>query len=273
MATAGPSAWSSVSMTSPSDASAARPDASATAAMFVEFRRTGDRRLRNELVEQHLHSVDYFVKRYGRRGVAEDDLRQVGFVALINAVERFDPDVGVAFSTFASRTIEGEIKRYFRDRTWSVRPPRRAQELHLALRRADDDLTQRLKRPPTVAELAEEVGDTVDHVLEALEAGTAHQAASLDQPQTTGEDAATIGDRLLGTSDRGFVDVDQQMIVQELLAGLPPREREVMHLRFFENLSQPEIAARMDVSQSYLSRIIRRTLVELRARLNEDPTA
>jgi RNA polymerase sigma-B factor len=258
-------------MTSRPDASSARPDAAANLALFVEFRHSGDRRLRNELVERHLHSVDYFVKRYGRRGVAEEDLRQVGFVALINAVERFDPEVGVAFSTFASRTIEGEIKRYFRDRTWSVRPPRRAQELHLALRRADDDLTQRLKRTPTVAELAAELGETVDHVLEALEAGSAHQATSLDQPQTTGEDAGTIGDRLLGTSERGFVDVDQQMIVEELLASLPPREREVMHLRFFENLSQPEIAIRMDMSQSYLSRIIRRTLVDLRARLNGDP--
>ena len=230
-------------------------------------------RVRDELVEMHLPLVEYLARRFRNRGEPLDDLVQVATIGLIKAVDRFDLDRGVEFSTYATPTIVGEIKRYFRDRTWSVRPPRRAQELHLALRRADDDLTQRLKRPPTVAELAEEVGDSVDHVLEALEAGTAHQAASLDQPQTTGEDAATIGDRLLGTSDRGFVDVDQQMIVQELLAGLPPREREVMHLRFFENLSQPEIAARMDVSQSYLSRIIRRTLVELRARLNEDPTA
>jgi RNA polymerase sigma-B factor len=256
-------------MSLPSDQRSPRPDPTAVAAQFVEFRRTGDRALRNDLVEAHLYTVDYFVKRYGRRGVADDDLRQVGFVALINAVERFDPTIGVGFGTFASRTIEGELKRYFRDRTWSVRPPRRAQELHLALRRADDDLTQRLKRPPTVAELAEEVADSVDHVLEALEAGGAHQAASLDQPAGPSDDMGPIGERLLGTVDPAFGDVDEQLIVRELLAGLPPREREVMRLRFYENLSQPEIAARMDVSQSYLSRIIRRTLVELRARLEE----
>src|SRR3954468_16509856 len=150
---------------------------------FVEYRRTGDRRLRNELVEQHRGSADYFVKRYARRGVPEDALRQVALLAIVHAVDRFDPDVGVAFSTFASRTIEGELKRYFRDRTWSVRPPRRAQELHLELRRADEDLTQRLGRSPTLTELAAEVGESEDHVLEALEAGVAHQATSLDQPQ------------------------------------------------------------------------------------------
>jgi RNA polymerase sigma-B factor len=237
---------------------------------FVEYRRTGDRRLRNELVEENRRSADYYVKRYSRRGVPDDDLRQIGLLALVHAVERFDPEVGVAFSTFASRTIEGELKRYFRDRTWSVRPPRRAQELHLELRRADEDLTQRLGRSPTVADLAAEVGESEDHVLEALEAGIAHQAASLDQPQGDDPDAGPIGDRLLGRGDRGYVDVDQRLVIGELLASLPDREREVIRLRFFENLSQPQIAERMDVSQSYLSRIIRRTLVDLRAQISDD---
>ena len=237
---------------------------------FADYRRTGDRRLRNELVEENRRTADYFVRRYSRRGVPDDDLRQIGLMALVHAVERFDPEVGVAFSTFASRTIDGELKRYFRDRTWSVRPPRRAQELHLALRRADDDLTQRLRRSPTMTELAAEVGESEDHVLEALEAGVAHHATSLDQPQGDGDDAGTIGDRLLGRGDRGYADVDRHLIITELLASLPDREREVIRLRFFENLSQPQIAEQMGMSQSYLSRIIRRTLVDLRARIKAD---
>lgn len=257
-------------MGSRTDGTSTPDGAAAVASTFVEYRETGDRRLRNVLVERHLHSVDYFVRRYSHKGVPDDDLRQVALLALIHAVERFDPEMGVGFGTFASRTIEGEIKRYFRDRTWSVRPPRRAQELHLALRRADDELNQVLGRPPTVAELADAVDASVDHVLEALEAGTAHQATSLDQPQGGEDEGGAIGDRLLGTDAHGYVDVDQQIVVRELLATLAPREREIVRLRFFENLSQPEIAARVGVSQSYLSRILRRTLVDLRAGLSED---
>jgi len=243
---------------------------SVTAARFAEYRSTGDRQLRNELVEQHLPTADYFVRHYAGRGVSADDLRQVAFVALIHAVERFDPERGVGFGTFASRTIDGEVKRYFRDRTWSVRPPRAAQELHLRLRRADEELLQRLGRGPTMVELAAEVDASVDQVIEALEAGTAHRATSLDQSRGDDNESGVIGDRLLGTVDRGYVDVDQQVVVRQLLADLPDREREVMRLRFFENLSQPEIAARLGVSQSYLSRIIRRTLVDLRTELGED---
>jgi len=238
---------------------------------FVEYRRTGDRQLRNQLVEEHRQVAEYFIKRYSRRGVPADDLRQISLLAVISAVERFDPGVGVAFSTFASRTIEGELKRYLRDRTWMVRPPRRAQELHLELRRADEDLSQRLGRSPTIAELAAEVDATEDHVLEALEAGVAHQATSLDQPQggNGDDDARSVGDRVLVDRERGFGDIERQQVVAGLLEGLPEREREVIRLRFFENMTQPEIAARMGVSQSYLSRIIRRTLVDLRDHLAE----
>jgi len=236
---------------------------------FVEYRRTGDRRLRNQLVEHHLHLADYFVKRYSRRGVSSDDLRQLALMSIIHAVERFDPEVGVAFSTFASRTIEGELKRYFRDKTWSVRPPRRAQELHLELRKTDEELTHKLGRSPTVAELAESLDVSEDHVLEALEAGVAHQATSLDQPAPGDEDAAPRGDRLLASTDSGYARVDHEIIIRELIEDLPERERTIIYLRFFENLTQPEIAERVGVSQSYLSRILRRTLLELKARLGE----
>lgn len=240
-------------------------------AAFAEYRRTGDRRLRNRLVEENRGVAEYFIKRYTHRGVPVDDLRQISLLAVISAVDRFDPSLGVAFSTFASRTIEGELKRYLRDRTWMVRPPRRAQELHLELRRADEDLSQQLGRSPTIAELAAAVDATEDHVLEALEAGVAHQATSLDQPQAgaADEDTRSVGDRVLVGREAGFEDVERAQVIGELLADLPEREREVIRLRFFENMTQPEIAERMGVSQSYLSRIIRRTLVDLRDRLTE----
>jgi RNA polymerase sigma-B factor len=190
-------------------------------------------------------------------------------MASIHAVERFDPEVGVAFSTFASRTIEGELKRYFRDRTWSVRPPRRAQELHLELRRADEELTHKLGRSPTIPELARALDVSEDHILEALEAGVAHQATSLDQPSPGDEDGGPRSDRLLSEVDGGYVRVDHEMIVRELIAELPERERTIIYLRFFENLTQPEIAERVGVSQSYLSRILRKTLLDLKTRLGE----
>ncbi len=244
------------------------------ATMFREYRVSGDRALRNELVEIHLHLADFYVKRYGSRGVAADDLRQVALLAIVRAVERFDPEMGVEFSTFASRTIEGECKRYFRDRTWSVRPPRRAQELHLALRRAEEDLQHRLGRSPTVAELAAEVDDSVDHVIEAMEAGFAHQASSLDQP-TMGDlkDAAPVGERILATQDSGFGHVEEQLLIHGLLDELDERDRMIIHMRFFENKTQEDIAAEIGVSQSYLSRMLRRVLLELRERLADGAEA
>ncbi len=238
---------------------------------FVEYRRTRDRNLRNQLVEQNRHVADYLIRRYSRRGVPEDDLRQISLLAVIAAVERFDPTMDVAFSTFAGRTIEGELKRYLRDRTWMVRPPRRAQELHLELRQADEDLTQRLGRSPTIAELADAVDESEDHVLEALEAGVAHQSTSLDQPVGGVEDEArSLGEHVLVSREPGFADVERQQVVADLVAGLSERDREVVRLRFYEHLTQPEIAERLGVSQSYLSRILRRILVDLRDQLTAE---
>jgi RNA polymerase sigma-B factor len=241
------------------------------AALFDEYQRTGDRRIRNELVEAHRHVADYYVKRYTRRGVGTDDLSQVALLAIVRAVDRFDPAQGVEFSTFASRTIDGELKRYFRDRTWTVRPPRSAQERHLALRHAQEVLIQRLHRSPTIPELAAEVGESVDHVLEALEAGGAHQTNSLDQTTAAGSEAegSTLADRVLGHEDRGFADAEDRHIVHDLLETLGEREQLIIRMRFFENRTQEDIAAEIGVSQSYLSRILRKALVELRTKLGD----
>lgn len=242
-----------------------------TGSLFAEYIETGDRRIRNEIVELHLGVADYYVKRYSRRGVPADDLRQVSLLTILRAVDRFDPEMGVEFSTFASRTVDGELKRYFRDRTWTVRPPRRSQELHLALRKTDEELTQRLGRSPTVAELARELDESVDHVLEALEAGVAHQATSIDQSPVGDEsDATRRSERMLSQGEPGYAQVDRQVIIAELLEGLSDRDRRVIEMRFFENRTQEEIADEIGVSQSYLSRILRRVLLDLRAHLGDD---
>ncbi len=242
------------------------PGGSATLERFREYQRTGDRRLRNELVEQYLQVADHYAARYASRGVPVEDLRQTALLAMIRAVDRFDPEAGVEFSTFASRTVDGELKRWFRDRAWAVRPPRAAQERHLALRRFEDELTQRLGRSPTVEELGEVLGESVDHVLEALEAGAARTATTLARP-VPGEDVNS-GEEVLPTDDVGFGRVDQRLLVGELLDRLPERDRTVIELRFFEQLGQEQIAQRIGVSQSYLSRLLRRILLDLRGMLD-----
>lgn len=250
------------------DTAALRAD---TASWFEEYRRTGDREVRNRIVVAHRHIADYYVRRYERRGVHHDDLLQVSLLSIVRAAERFDPARGVEFSTFAGRTIEGELKRFFRDRTWSIRPPRRVQELHLALRRAQEEMAQTLGRSPTVRELARHCEVSQDDVLEALEASGAHQAASLDRARTTEEDdtGGSLGDRVLVADEGGFDQVDRRDLIHGLLADLPERDRQIIEMRFFENMTQPEIAERVGVSQSYLSRVLRRTLLDLREQLTE----
>ena len=242
-----------------------------TSKWFEEYLRSGDREVRNRIVEAHRHVAEYYVRRYERRGVPHDDLLQVALLSIVRAAERFDPARGVEFSTFAGRTVEGELKRFFRDRTWSIRPPRRVQELHLAVRRAQEEMAQTLGRSPTVRELARFCEVSQDDVLEALEASGAHQAASLDRPRTAEPDGSggSLGDRVLATDEAGFDHLDRRDLVQGLLADLPDRDRQIIEMRFFENMTQPEIADRVGVSQSYLSRVLRRTLLDLREQLTD----
>lgn len=231
---------------------------------FRRYRETGDRRLRNQLVENHLSLVEPYVRRFDRKGITTDDLRQVALIAVIKAVERFEPDYGFAFSTFAGRTIEGELMRLLRDRGWAVRPPRRQQEVYLALRRAEEELTQSIGRSPTIAELARATDETEDSVLSALEAGGARRAGSLDQPLGPGQTAAIS---LVTSTETGIAHAEITMVVEQLMGSLDEREQEVIRMRFFDDLSQPEIAERLGLSQSYVSRLIRRTLESMRQSL------
>jgi RNA polymerase sigma-B factor len=231
--------------------------------LFIEFARTRGRSLRNELVERHMGLAAHVARRFGRRGPSDDDLRQVAFLALVKAVDRFEPERNVAFSTFAGRTIEGEIKRHFRDNTWTVSVPRSAKEIHLQLRRATDELTQILGRAPTVGQLAERLGVETDVVIEGIAAGSAYATASLDAPAVI-EGQTTE----LGTDDPGYGYVADSSVVAELISGLPEREQEIVRLRFYEELTQGEIADRMGMSQMHVSRLLRRSFEQMRRQLD-----
>jgi RNA polymerase sigma-B factor len=189
----------------------------------------------------------------------------VALVGLLKAVERFDPARDVEFSTFATATIEGELKRHFRDRAWSIRPPRQRQELNLRLGPAVSELSQKLGRAPRVPEVALHLNVTADDVLDAMDAGGAYRPSSLDA-QRTGFESGSL-ESSIGAEDIGFEIAEYRVIIDELLARLPEREQTIVRLRFFEDMGQAEIAARVGISQMHVSRLLTRTLLHLREAL------
>jgi RNA polymerase sigma-B factor len=230
---------------------------------WVEFAASGDERLRDELVTEHIGLARRLAHRFANRGEPYDDLVQVGSIALIKAVDRFDPDRGVEFTTYATGTVIGELKRHFRDKGWAVRAPRRIQELYLELGHTIDTLSQELGRPPTVPELAESIGVSQDAILEAIEAGQGYRSSSIDAP---GQRDETLADRL-GTDDREVAMVDERSVLAPALAALPERQQEVVRLRFVEGLTQSEIAARVGISQMHVSRLLAQSLARIRENL------
>jgi RNA polymerase sigma-B factor len=229
---------------------------------FAEYRRTGERQLRNELVEEHMRLAEFLARRFAHRGESADDLRQVALVGLLKAVERFEPDRGLQFSSFATPTITGELKRYFRDRGWAVRVPRRVQELHLELDRTVNELSQELGRPPTPAEIAQRAGVLEEDVLESMEAGSLYRLASIDAGRSDDETSPSPAQRL-GEVDPELTAVDDRVAVSEMLAVLPEREQKIVYLRFFEGLTQSEIADEIGISQMHVSRLLVRSLETL----------
>lgn len=240
--------------------------------LLEEYRRTRDRGVRNRIVERQLHLADYHVKRYARGGLCSaEDLRQSALLAIVKAVERYDPSFGASFRTFASRTVDGELKRYLRDRTWSVKPPRRTQEFYLLLRRTSEELSHTLGRAPSVEELAVELGVEPDRVIEGFESGHARVAEQLDRPPDG--DGKRGLENVLGTPDPTLGAIEMQMMLRSAIESLDERAQMVIRLRFFEDRSQPEIAERIGISQSYVSRILRETLIDLRKRISEVPAS
>lgn len=233
-------------------------------ALFRRFSETGSRRDRNRLVEAHLGFAHHVARRYANRGVSDEDLEQIALLALVKAVDRFDPELGYAFTTFAGRTIEGEIKRHFRDATWSVRVPRSLQERHLAVRRAVDDMSHELGRSPTVPEVASRLAVSADEVVEALAASAAYHHESLDGTSTDGG-PEIVAVASAGTNPWAETElVDDRVLIERLMDTLSERDREIVRLRFFEQLSQSEIASQVGISQMHVSRLLRRSFATMR---------
>ena len=227
-------------------------------------------RIRGQLVELHLPLVEYLARRFRNRGEWLDDLTQVATIGLIKSIDRFDLERGVEFSTYATPTIVGEIKRHFRDKGWAVRVPRRLQELKLSLTKAIGELAQREGRAPTVSELATHLQMSEEEVLEGLESANAYSTVSLDAPDSGDEDAPAVADSL-GIVDEALEGVEYRESLKPLLERLPPREKKILLLRFFGNLTQSQIAAELGISQMHVSRLLARTLTQLRDGLtNED---
>ncbi len=224
--------------------------------------------LRDELVRLHLPLVEHFARRFLNRGEPFDDLLQVGTIGLIKAIDRFDLERGVEFSTYATPTIVGEIKRHFRDRGWAIRVPRRLQELRLTITTATAELTQEHGRSPTVAELAERVGVPEEEIIEGLESSNAYSTLSLDAPDSSEDSALSMID-VIGGDDEALEHVENRETIKPLLEGLDPREKHILTLRFFKGMTQSQIAAEIGISQMHVSRLLARTLLKLRSSLAE----
>jgi len=245
---------------------AAGTDRTDEARKFGEFVRTRDRGLRDQLIAEHLDLASKIAWRFANRGEPRDDLVQVASLALTKAVDRFDPEVGVKFNTFAVKYIVGELKRHFRDRGWAIRAPRQVQELYLELGNHVELLSQELGRAPTVRELANAAGRSEEDVLEATEAGRNYRTSSLDVPSATGQ---TLGS-LLSEEDHDLSNVEDRSVLASALAQLGQRDRVILHMRFIEGLTQTEIAERVGLSQMQISRILSASLARLRTMLAGD---
>ncbi|MGK5630529.1 RNA polymerase sigma factor SigF [Streptomyces sp. URMC 123] len=219
--------------------------------------------VRNTLVELNLALVKFAASRFRTRSEPMEDIVQVGTIGLIKAIDRFELSRGVEFPTFAMPTIIGEIKRFFRDTSWSVRVPRRLQELRLELAKAGDELAQTLDRAPTVAELAERLGITTDEVVEGMVASNAYTASSLDAQPEEDDSEGALADRI-GYEDHGLEGIEYVESLKPLIAELPQRDRKILSLRFVANMTQSEIGEELGISQMHVSRLLSRTLHRLR---------
>jgi RNA polymerase sigma-B factor len=254
----------------PLKAQARRPVANEKArdedrALLRRYHEGGDTSAREELIERHLPLVRSLARRYAGRGESLEDIEQVGAIGLIKAIDRFELERDVSLATYATPNVVGEIKRHFRDKGWAVRVPRALQELNASMSGAIERLTVKLARSPTVAEIAAELKTEPEQVLEALEVGSAYSTVSLSTGPS-GEDELDPMEAI-GTEDAGYERSEQRAALEPALERLPPREREILRMRFEEGLPQTQIAQRVGLSQMHVSRLIRKSLSVMREEL------
>jgi RNA polymerase sigma-B factor len=240
-------------------------------ALLLAYHRDGDRAARDRALVELMPLVRALASRYSGRGEPLEDLVQVGALGLIKAVDRFDVDRGVEFSSYAVPTIVGEIRRHFRDKAWAMHVPRRLKELSVRLSRLLDELTNELGRSPTIAELAEAAGVEEEDVVDALDSAHAYSTRSLHAPFEEGGDDSLA--EKLGTPETGYAEVEDGALVAAGLDALDERERRIIELRFFEEKTQSQIAAEIGISQMHVSRLLRRALTTMRGRIDEVSTA
>ena len=245
-------------------------DKGRTRELFERYKNKGDASARDQLVMNHLNLVRFLASKFKNRGEPVEDLVQVGTIGLIKAIDRFDPERGLEFTTYATPTIMGEIKRHFRDKGWSVRVPRRLQELSSKVNQATDELTNQLQHTPSVEEIAEHLGTSVEEVLEAMESSSAYSSVPLEGGGSSDdEEAPSIIDHY-ATEDADLAASDDRIVLEQAIADFSPREQEVIRMRFVDGLTQVEIAERLGVSQVQVSRLLRRTLRRLQDKIDPE---
>ena len=235
--------------------------------LFDRYRETENKELRNEIVEKYLYIVDILIKKYLNKGVDYEDLYQVGSMALVFAVERYDSSKGYEFTSFATPTIIGEIKRYFRDKGWAIKVPRRLKEISAQISPAKEYLYGRLNRIPTVTELAEYMGYSEEEILEAMEGGQAYSTYSLNQTFDEGGDEGegAILEKYTGREEQGYHSFENAELIKTVMMGLSDKEKDIFKRRFFKNETQQDIAEELGVSQMTISRLEKKIREKFRA--------
>ena len=245
-------------------------DKDRTRELFRRFKEEGDAEARDQLIVNHINLVRFLASKFKNRGESLDDLIQVGTIGLIKAIDRFDPERGLEFTTYATPTIMGEIKRHFRDKGWSVRVPRRLQELSAKVNQATDELTNQLQRSPSVAEIADYLGSSVDEVLEAMESSSAYSSVPLEGGGSGEDDESPSVIDHYATEDPDLAASDDRIVLEQAIADFSPREQEIIKMRFEQGLTQVEIAEREGISQVQVSRLLRRALRRLQDKIDPE---
>ena len=245
-------------------------DKERTHELFRLYKEKGDEEARDQLIVSHLNLVRFLASKFKNRGEPLDDLVQVGTIGLIKAIDRFDPERGLEFTTYATPTILGEIKRHFRDKGWSIRVPRRLQELSAKVNQATDELTVELQRSPSVEEIAAKLGVGAEEILEAMESSGAYTSVSLEAGGSSEDDEAPALIDRLGSVDEDLDASDDRMVIDDAISDFSPREQEIVRMRFIDGLTQLEIAKRLGVSQVQVSRLLRRTLRKIQDKIDPE---